>query len=99
RRDLHGELLSDGASRGAPMSNQAGARQQLDAYLDILRRRIRTLIYARTAAVVLASVLLLSVLLVWSLNRTGFAVPLAIGGRVALLAIVALAVTALGWWP
>ena len=81
------------------MSIQSGARQQLDSYLDDLRRRIRRLIYARAAAVMIAGVLLLSVALVWILNRNGFAASLAIAGRVGLLMIVALAAAGLVWRP
>ena len=81
------------------MSIQSGARQQLDSYLADLRRRIRSRIYVRAAAVTVTGVLLLSVAFVWMLNRNGFFPGLAIAGRVGLLLIVGLVTAGLLWRP
>ncbi|HEY4368290.1 MAG TPA: hypothetical protein VGN07_13735 [Steroidobacteraceae bacterium] len=81
------------------MSTDRGGRQQLDAYLEALRRRIRSVVYARAAAAAGAGVLLLSVMLVWMLDRHGFSAWLTTAGRIGLLLIVAIAAVAMVWRP
>lgn len=76
-----------------------GARDRLERYLDRLRRRLRTHIYARAAAVAALTLLVVTALLVRQLQRDGFPYELALLGRIALaLAMVAIAV-ALVWVP
>ncbi|HMN46149.1 MAG TPA: hypothetical protein PKE27_16340 [Povalibacter sp.] len=65
------------------------ARVRLEQYLGELRRRIRTLIYVRAAAVAAGSAFLLVLALVWWLQRDGFGADLVAGGRIALIVIVA----------
>lgn len=74
-------------------------RQRLEAYLDSLRRRIRTLIYARAAAVFAAGLLLVTALSVWALNRSGFPAHLATIGRLFLLLLAAVVGMVLLWRP
>ena len=75
------------------------SRERLEQYLDALRGRIRTLIYARAAAAGIVGVALISLLWVWLLNRDGFPSPLALLGRGLILALLAAVAIALLWLP
>lgn len=72
---------------------------RLEDYLSELRRRLRTLIYARTAGVAFGGALALTALFVWWLNASGYEAAIAIAGRVALVLLVVASVGALLWWP
>ena len=48
------------------------ARERLDSYLQSLRNRLRSHIYARAAAVAIGGVLAVTALTVWSLQRREF---------------------------
>lgn len=74
-------------------------RERLESYLDSLRQRIRTLIYARAAAAFAVGVLLVTAITVWALNRDGFPSNFAAIGRWSLSALTAVVVIALIWRP
>lgn len=74
-------------------------RERLDQYLDALRARIRTHIYARAAAAGAVGVVVLTATWVWMLNRDGFPSPLAATGRLLILVLLAVVATALVWLP
>jgi hypothetical protein len=74
-------------------------RDRLEQYLDALRGRIRTLIYARAAAAGAVGVVVLTAACVWMLNRDGFPSPLAATGRVLILAMLAAVAVASIWLP
>ena len=75
------------------------SRQRLDEYLDTLRRRIRTHIYVRAAAVAAVTALAVTVAAVWLLQREGFPSDLALIGRGVLLFSVVIVAAALLWLP
>jgi len=74
-------------------------RERLEEYLAALRARIRALIYTRAAAAGALAVVPLTLVWVWMLNRDGFPSPLAIVGRVLLVAVLAGVAIALIWRP
>ncbi|HEY6643171.1 hypothetical protein [Povalibacter sp.] len=71
------------------------ARARLESYLDELRRRVRTHIYLRAAAVATGSALAVILALVWLLQRDGFTAGLVISGRVLLATLLLACVVAL----
>lgn len=82
-----------------PLSPPLSPRARLETYLDGLRRRIRTLIYARAAAVLAVGALLITGVAVWVLNGSGFPPHFAAIGRLSLLVLVALVAITLLWQP
>jgi hypothetical protein len=75
------------------------SRQFLDAYLHDLRRRLRRVVLLRAAATAAVLALIVTVIAVWALQRSGFPVPLAISVRVGFgLVLLALSVVLL-WQP
>jgi hypothetical protein len=75
------------------------ARERLDSYLDSLRARLRTHIYARAAAIALAGILAITAFTVWTLQRQEFAPAIAVAGRVAIIVLLACVVAVLVWRP
>ena len=73
------------------------AIERLDAYLDTLRRRLRTHIYARGALLAVGVVLLFVVAFSWLLQRSGFDEAFAIAGRV-LIGVALVAIAAACFW-
>lgn len=82
-----------------PRVLQASSRGRLETYLDSLRRRIRTLVYARAAAVFAAGLLLVTAISVWAANRSGFPAHLAAIGRLSLLLLTGMVAIVLLWRP
>lgn len=80
-------------------SHHLSPRARLEGYLHGLRRRIRTLIYARAAAVFAVGALLVTAVAVWALNRSGFPSHFAAIGRLSLLALAVLVGITLLWRP
>jgi hypothetical protein len=74
-------------------------RERLEQYLDALRGRIRTLIYARAAGAGALGVVVFTAAWVWMLNRDGFPSLLAATGRVLIIAMLAVVAFALVWLP
>jgi hypothetical protein len=74
-------------------------RERLESYLNALRGRIRTLIYTRAAAAGALTVVLLTALWVWMLQREGFPTRLAAIGRVTVVLTLAVIAIALLWRP
>ena len=75
------------------------ARERLETYLDALRTRLRTHIYARAAAIAVAGILAITAFTVWTLQRQEFAPAIALAGRVAIGVLLACVVAALLWRP
>jgi hypothetical protein len=75
------------------------ARERLESYLDSLRARLRTHIYAQAAAIALAGVLAITAFTVWTLQRQEFAPAIAVTGRVAIIALLVCVIAALLWRP
>lgn len=73
------------------------AIERLDAYLDTLRRRLRTHIYVRGTLLAVGAVLLFVVAFSWLLQRSGFDEAFAIAGRV-LIGIALVAIAAVCFW-
>jgi hypothetical protein len=71
------------------------ARFELDQYLAHARRRLRWILSARGAAVLMAALLAVTVIAAWMLPRYGFTPQAALAGRVALAAA---ATGAIIWW-
>src|SRR5262245_37143756 len=75
------------------------ARERLESYLDSLRARLRTHIYARAAAIALAGILAITAFTVWTLQRQEFAPAIAVAGRVAIIVLLACVIAVLVWRP
>ena len=75
------------------------ARERLESYLDSLRTRLRTHIYARAAAVAVAGVLAITALTVWTLQREEFAPAIAMAGRFAIAVLLVCVIAVLLWRP
>ena len=75
------------------------ARERLESYLDSLRARLRTHIYARAAAVALGGILAITALTVWSLQRAEFAPAITLSGRIAIGVLVVVVAAVLLWRP
>jgi hypothetical protein len=75
------------------------ARERLETYLDGLRARLRTHIYARAAAIALAGVLAITAFTVWTLQRQEFAPAIALAGRIAIGVLIVAVVAVLLWRP
>lgn len=75
------------------------ARERLESYLDSLRARLRTHIYARAAAVAIGGVLAVTALTVWTLQRREFAPAITVAGRVAIGVLLVSVIVALLWRP
>jgi hypothetical protein len=72
---------------------------RLESYLHALRARIRSLIYMRTAAVVVGGTFVLTLIFVAWLAASGFASSIAWSGRIVIVVTIVLALGALLWWP
>lgn len=75
------------------------ARERLESYLDSLRARLRTHIYARAAAVAIGGVLAVTAFTVWTLQRREFAPAITVAGRVAIGVLLVSVIVALLWRP
>jgi hypothetical protein len=75
------------------------ARERLESYLDALRTRLRTHIYARAAAIALAGVLAITAFTVWTLHQQEFAPAIVVTGRVAIIVLLVCVIAALLWRP
>jgi hypothetical protein len=75
------------------------ARERLESYLDALRARLRTHVYARAAAIAFAGVLAITAFTVWTLQRQEFAPAITLAGRVAIIVLLAYVVALLVWRP
>ncbi len=73
------------------------AIERLDAYLDALRRRLRTHIYVRGTVLVAGAVLFAVIVFSWLLQRSGFDAAFAFAGRV-LIGIAVAAIAIAGVW-
>ena len=60
------------------------ARERLETYLDSLRARLRTHIYARARGRIAVAASAITALTVWTLQRQEFAPAIALAGRVAI---------------
>src|SRR6185369_2090991 len=85
--------------RDSPGDTEMSARERLESYLDALRARLRTHIYARAAAIALAGILAITAFTVWILQRQEFAPAIAVAGRVAIIVLLACVVAVLVWRP
>lgn len=81
------------------MNPAPSARDRLDHYLESLQARIRTFIYMRAAAVAAVGVIALVLTWVWLLNRDGFPAGMALGGRIAIFAVLVIVAAVLIWLP
>ena len=75
------------------------ARERLETYLDALRTRLRTHIYARAAAVAIAGILAITAFTVWTLQRQEFAPAITLSGRIAIVVLIVAVVAVLLWRP
>src|SRR5688572_29489355 len=75
------------------------ARDRLESYLDGLRARLRTHIYARAAAVAIGGILAITALTVWTLQREEFAPAIAYSGRIAIGVLLICVIAMLLWRP
>ena len=75
------------------------ARERLETYLDALRARLRTHIYARAAAIAVGGILAITALTVWTLQREEFAPAITFAGRIAIVVLLVGVVAALLWRP
>ncbi|HEY0942375.1 MAG TPA: hypothetical protein VGE08_19945 [Steroidobacter sp.] len=75
------------------------SRERLESYLAALRRRLRSHIYLQAAAAAAAVTLVVTCGAVWLFNREDFAPSVAIGARVALVALLAAVTVLLLWLP
>ena len=75
------------------------ARERLESYLDALRARLRTHIYARAAAIALAGILAITAFTVWTLHQQEFAPAIAVTGRAAIIVLLVCVIAALLWRP
>ena len=64
------------------------ARERLERYLDALRVRMRTHIYARAAAIAIGGILAITALTVWTLQREEFSPAITLGGRVVIVVLL-----------
>ena len=74
-------------------------RERLDRYLDSLRRRLRTHIYVQALAACAVTVLVITSITVWRLERAEFAPGIALAGRIALAAALLAILVLLAWKP
>lgn len=75
------------------------ARERLESYLDALRTRLRTHIYARAAALAAVGILAITALTVWILEREEFAPAIALAGRIAVVVLLVCVAALLLWRP
>lgn len=75
------------------------ARERLESYLDALRTRLRTHIYARAVALAAVGILAITVLTVWILERKEFAPAIARTGRIAVVVLLVCVAALLLWCP
>src|SRR5690606_1686989 len=93
RGGVDGESIFGRSPRGCTMN----AIERLDAYLDALRRRLRTHIYVRGTVLVAGAVLFAVIVFSWLLQRSGFDAAFAFAGRV-LIGIAVAAIAIAGVW-
>src|SRR4051812_47977383 len=94
-RAAHGQLLSGGAPRGGKMNSL----ERLETYLASIRRRLRTLILTRAAAVTLTSILVITAGAAWWLSRNDFARSGVVTARVLLALLLCVTLAAAFYWP
>jgi hypothetical protein len=75
------------------------ARERLEQYLLEVRHRLRTVAFARAAAVVALTALLLTLVAVWALSDSGFTGQLVLIARIGLLLALIVAGIAMLWRP
>ncbi|MET0534826.1 MAG: hypothetical protein ABW171_11425 [Steroidobacter sp.] len=75
------------------------SRERLESYLAALRRRLRTDIYIRAAAVAGIGTLLVTCAAVWLFNREDFSSSIAVSARILLVVLLSAVVVLLLWLP
>jgi hypothetical protein len=75
------------------------ARERLETYLDVLRRRLRAHIYVRAGAIAAAGVLIITCVAVWLLQREQFSPAIVLAARIALVASLGSIAALLLWLP